>query len=165
MPRLNLTQKAVAKLAAPHLDGKQTVYWDDELRGFGVLCSVKTNQKMFIVQRDLPDGKTRRVNIGPVSGMALPVARQRAEDTLDDLRRGLAAAVVRRAAAHADGQLRAVAGILSCGLRAAECHRQRLCAAHVAVGCSAAWVRIPYADRQKIGGAQSCFNEQGQPPS
>jgi len=26
MPRLNLTQKAIAKLAAPHPDRKQTVY-------------------------------------------------------------------------------------------------------------------------------------------
>ena len=48
MPSLNLTQKAITKLRAPHPDRKQTVYWDEELRGFGVQCSGKTNQKTFI---------------------------------------------------------------------------------------------------------------------
>jgi integrase len=89
MPRLNLTQKAIAKLPAPHPDGHQTVYWCDELRGFGVQCSGTTNQKLFIVQRDLPSGKTRRVSIGSVAGLALNVARKRAEDMLDELRRGI----------------------------------------------------------------------------
>jgi hypothetical protein len=89
MPSLNLTQKAIARLPAPHPDGKQTVYWDDELHGFGVQCSGKTNQKMFIAQRDLPSGKTRRITLGTVSGLALDAAKKRAEDTLDDLRRGL----------------------------------------------------------------------------
>lgn len=60
MPRLNLTQRAIAKLPAPHPDGKQTLYWDEELRGFGVQCSGKTNQKLFIAQRDV-GGRTRRI--------------------------------------------------------------------------------------------------------
>ncbi|MDO8396408.1 MAG: tyrosine-type recombinase/integrase [Bradyrhizobium sp.] len=89
MPTFNLTQKAVAKLPAPHPNGKQTIYWCDELRGFGVQCSGKTNQRLYIAQRDLPGGKARRVTIGPVSGLALNVARQRAENVLDDLRRGV----------------------------------------------------------------------------
>ena len=89
MPRLNLTKRAVAKLVAPHRDGKQTVYWDDELRGFGVQCSGKTNQKHFIAQRDLPGGKPRRVTIGAVNTLTLNVARDRAANVLDDLRRGI----------------------------------------------------------------------------
>jgi hypothetical protein len=60
MPRLNLTQRAIAKLPAPHPDGVQTIYWDEELRGFGVQCSGKTNQKLFIAQRDV-GGRTRRI--------------------------------------------------------------------------------------------------------
>jgi hypothetical protein len=89
MPRLNLTKRAVTKLVAPHPDGKQTVYWDDELRGFGVQCSGKTNQKHFIAQRDLPGGKPRRVTIGAVNTLTLNVARDRAANVLDDLRRGI----------------------------------------------------------------------------
>jgi integrase len=89
MPRLNLTKRAVAKLVAPHPDGKQTVYWDDELRGFGVQCSGKTNQKHFIAQRDLPGEKPRRVTIGAVNTLTLNVARDRAANVLDDLRRGI----------------------------------------------------------------------------
>ena len=53
MPTMHLTQRAIAKLAAPHPDAKQTIYWCDELHGFGVQCSGKTNQKLFIAQRDV----------------------------------------------------------------------------------------------------------------
>jgi hypothetical protein len=88
MPRLNLTQRAIAKFPAPHPDGQQTIYWDDELRGFGVQCSGKTNQKLYVAQRDV-GGRTRRVTLGTVSGLALDEARKRAEDILDDLRRGI----------------------------------------------------------------------------
>lgn len=88
MPKINLTQRAIAKLPAPHPDGKQAIYWDDELRGFGVQCSGKTNQKLFIAQRDV-GGRSRRVTLGTVGGLALDAARRRAEDVLDDLRRGI----------------------------------------------------------------------------
>jgi len=85
---MHLTQRAVVKLAAPTADGRQTIYWDDELRGFGVQCSGKTNQRLYIVQRDV-NGKSRRITLGTVSGLKLDAARRRAEDALDDLRRGL----------------------------------------------------------------------------
>src|SRR5262245_33564349 len=88
MPTMHLTQRALDKLLAPHPDGKQTVYWDDELRGFGVQCSGKTNQRLYIAQRDV-NGKSRRVTLGTVSGLKLEAARRRAEDVLDDLRRGI----------------------------------------------------------------------------
>ena len=88
MPRINLTQRAIAKLVAPHPDGQQTIYWDDELRGFGVQCSGKTNQKLYVAQRDV-GGRTRRITLGTVSGLALDAAKKRAEDVLDDLRRGI----------------------------------------------------------------------------
>ncbi|WP_316205926.1 integrase family protein [Bradyrhizobium sp. SZCCHNR3058] len=88
MPSMHLTQRAVGKLVAPHPDGKQTIYWDDELRGFGVQCSGKTNQRLYIAQRDV-NGKSRRVTLGTVTGLTLEEARRRAEDVLDDLRRGL----------------------------------------------------------------------------
>lgn len=87
MPALHLTARAVSKLQAPHPDGKATVYWDDETRGFGVLVSGKTKARLFVVQRDV-GGKTRRLTLGTVSGLTLEVARHRAEDALDELRRG-----------------------------------------------------------------------------
>ena len=88
MPHLALTQKAIAKLAAPHPDGKQTVYWDTATKGFGVVCSGRTNQRLYVAQRDV-GGRTRRVTLGTVSGLPLQEARQRAEDMLDALRRGV----------------------------------------------------------------------------
>jgi integrase len=88
VPTMHLTQRAIAKLAAPTADGRQTIYWDDELRGFGVQCSGKTNQRVYIAQRDV-NGRSRRITLGTVTGLTLEVARRRAEDALDDLRRGV----------------------------------------------------------------------------
>jgi integrase len=88
VPTIHLTQRAVDRLAAPTADGRQTIYWDDELRGFGVQCSGKTNQRLYIAQRDV-NGKSRRITLGTASGLKLDAARRRAEDALDDLRRGL----------------------------------------------------------------------------
>src|SRR5262249_32400610 len=88
MPITHLTQRAVGKLVAPHPDGKQTIYWDDELRGFGVQCSGKTTQRLYIAQRDV-NGRARRVTLGAVNEIKFEVARQRAENMLDELRRGI----------------------------------------------------------------------------
>jgi integrase len=85
---MHLTQRAIAKFVAPTADGRQTVYWDDQVRGFGVQCSGKTNQRMYIAQRDVK-GRSRRLTLGTVSGLTLDEARRRAEDALDDLRRGV----------------------------------------------------------------------------
>ena len=43
MPQLKLTEKAIAKLKAPDPSGKQVLYWDTDLRGFGVRVSGTTN--------------------------------------------------------------------------------------------------------------------------
>ena len=88
MPNLHFTQRVVDKLKAPCPSGKTTVYWDDETRGFGVACSGKTRQRVYIAQRDV-GGKTRRITLGTVSGVTLDIARQRAEEALDGLRRGV----------------------------------------------------------------------------
>jgi integrase len=87
-PKPNLTEKLVAKLAAPDPSGKQVVHWDGELKGFGVQCSGVTNSKVYIVQRDLPGGKPRRVTVGAVSELALAEAKERGADLLDAIRRG-----------------------------------------------------------------------------
>jgi integrase len=88
MPSLKLTVSSVKKLRAPDPSGKQVIHWDTELRGFAVLCSGVTNAKTYIAQRDLPSGRARRITVGSVSEISLEVARKRAADTLDDLRRG-----------------------------------------------------------------------------
>jgi integrase len=43
---------------------------------------------VYIAQRDVK-GKSRRITLGTVSGLTLEAARRRAEDALDDLRRGV----------------------------------------------------------------------------
>src|SRR5262245_52002692 len=88
MPRLKLTEKAIAKLKAPDPSGRQILHWDNELRGFAVLCSGVSNSRTYVVQRDLPNGRARRVTVGAVNEISLTVARARAADMLDDLRRG-----------------------------------------------------------------------------
>jgi len=89
MPRIKLTEKAVKSLAAPTSTGKEIIYWDADLKGFGLKCSGKTNTRTYIVQRDLADGRTRRLTVGEV-GPALSVekARLEAHEMILDLRRG-----------------------------------------------------------------------------
>ena len=96
MPRVKLTKKAVARLRAPTKTGKPVLFWDHgprAVRGFGVLCSGKTNSKNYVAQRDLPNGKTRRVTIGGVNEIevqgGLDEARKRAATFLQDMRAGL----------------------------------------------------------------------------
>jgi integrase len=88
MPQIRLTEKSIAKMKAPDPSGRQVLHWDDTLRGFAVLCSGVSNSKTYIAQRDLPNGRARRVTVGAVNELALDKARDRAADILDDLRRG-----------------------------------------------------------------------------
>lgn len=90
MSRVKLTVRLVARLKAPDPSGKQTIHWDDDLKGFGVLCSGVTTVRTYIAQRDLPGTKiTRRLTVGAVNEISLEVARERAADMLDALRRGV----------------------------------------------------------------------------
>ena len=93
MLRIKLTEKAISKLRAPTESGRQILFWDEghkeALRGFGVLCSGKTSSKTYVAQRDMPNGKTRRVTIAGVNEMSLVEARRRAADVLVQLRRGV----------------------------------------------------------------------------
>ena len=82
---MKLTEKAIRALAAPDPSGKQKLYWDDEPKGFGVLCSGVTRTKTFILQRPV-NGKTRRITIAPVLGVAgeVEAARSKAREKLAD---------------------------------------------------------------------------------
>jgi integrase len=97
MPRTKLTEKTVARLRAPDPSGKQRVFWDADLRGFGVLCSGVSTAKTYVAQKDLPNGKTRRVTVASVAELALADARARAAELLVDMRRGVDPKTARKA--------------------------------------------------------------------
>lgn len=88
MPRMKLTEKAIAKLRAPDPSGRQRLFWDTELKGFGIVVSGVTNVKSFVVQRDV-GGRTRRITIAPTNVLGLDEARREAESKLADLYKGL----------------------------------------------------------------------------
>jgi integrase len=88
MPTIKLTERAISKLPAPDPSGKQTLHWDSDLKGFAVLCSGTTSVRTYIVQRTLPNGRNRRVTVGPVNGLSLEKATALAADMLHDLRHG-----------------------------------------------------------------------------
>ena len=88
MPRIHLTEKAVARLRAPHPSGRQVLFWDEELKGFGVLCSGATTAKSYVVQREI-NGKTRRVTVGPCNVLSLQEARKKAEAVLGQFLSGI----------------------------------------------------------------------------
>ncbi len=107
MPTHKLTKAAVEKIAAPDPSGKQTIHWDAELRGFGVLASGLTNAKAYVVQRRMPDGRTRRVTVGAVGEFErVEDARRKAGGILAGLREGVDPKEERRKAATHDKTLR-----------------------------------------------------------
>jgi integrase len=89
MPKSLLTEREIARMAAPDPSGKQVLHWDTDLKGFAVLCSGTTKAKTYVVQRDLPNGKTRRLTVAAVNEVTLDKARKDAADMLLDLRRGV----------------------------------------------------------------------------
>jgi hypothetical protein len=87
--KLKLTAKTVAKLRAPTGTGKSIIYWDEAITGFGVLCSARTNRKVYVAQRGLPDGRSRRVTIAACNEMEFIAAKDEACALLVDLRKGI----------------------------------------------------------------------------
>jgi len=92
---MKLTYAAVTRLPAPDPSGQQKIHWDDELKGFGVLCSGVTDTRSFIVQRALPggNGRKRRITICTIAeaqqaGKKIEDVRKEAADLIHDLRRG-----------------------------------------------------------------------------
>ena len=89
MPTIKLTRAAVDKIRAPDPSGKQVIHWDAELKGFGMLASGVTTAKTYIVQRRMPDGKTRRLTVGAVGEFdRVEDARRKAGELLRGLREG-----------------------------------------------------------------------------
>lgn len=89
MPTLKLNEKAIAKLQAPDPTGKQMLYWDSDLKGFGVLCSGVSNAKTYIVQHSLAAGLKRRVKIGACNVLKFAAAKDNAKSVLADFFKGI----------------------------------------------------------------------------
>ena len=83
MPRIHLTERAIAALPAPDPSGKQVLYWDTGLKGLGVLVSGTSPSKSYVVQRG------KRITFSPVAEMTLIAAKARAVELLVDLKRGV----------------------------------------------------------------------------
>ena len=64
-------------------------YFDEAMPGFGVAVSTKTGLKIYKAQRDLPNGRTRRVTIGAVGQISLEEAREKAGDIIHGMRKGI----------------------------------------------------------------------------
>jgi integrase len=91
--KTKLTRDAIRRLPAPDPSGKQTLFWDSEQRGFGLLVSGKTNAKSYVVQREF-NGKTVRVTLGTLAeyealGKSLEDARAEAAELVISMRKGV----------------------------------------------------------------------------
>jgi integrase len=106
VPTLKLTKSAIVRIKAPDPSGNQVLYWDTELRGFGVLVSGKTTAKSYIAQKRMPDGRTRRVTVGAIGEFeTVEDARTKAGRLLSGLREGRDPKAERRKAAARDRTL------------------------------------------------------------
>ena len=100
MTTMRLTKRAVERLPAPDPSGKQKLFWDSELKGFGLLISGVTTTKSYVAQRTLDDGRTRRLTIGSVAEIDLDRARAMAADLIHQMRHGEDPKALKRSAAN-----------------------------------------------------------------
>jgi integrase len=85
MPTTKLTKKAVDAFPAPA--ETQIVYWDSEIRGFGVRV-LKSGLKTFIVQYRNSESIKRRINLGRFGIMTVEQARDLAKVKLGKVAAG-----------------------------------------------------------------------------
>src|SRR5262245_35871744 len=107
MPKIKLTRSAIDRITAPSGTGKQVLWWDTELRGFGLLASGTTTAKSYIVQRRLgAGGPLRRVTLDQIGEyQRVEDARLQAGQVLNGLRNGIDPKAERRKAAERDKTL------------------------------------------------------------
>lgn len=94
--RFKLTKAAIEQRCAPTGERRQVIYWDTELRGFGL--RVGPSASSFIVQRDLPGGRTRRMTIGRWPTWNVDDARREARSLIVRMDKGEDPAATKRAA-------------------------------------------------------------------
>ena len=80
---LRLTKRIVERLRA---DGKDAIFWDADLAGFGVRVHA-TGRKLYIVQSRGPAG-LKRVTLGRVGDGTVDVRRREAAAVIDRIKRG-----------------------------------------------------------------------------
>ena len=80
---LRLTKRIVERLKA---DGKDAIFWDRDLAGFGVRVHA-TGRKLYIVQSRGPAG-LKRVTLGPVGSETINKRRREAAIVIDRIKRG-----------------------------------------------------------------------------
>ena len=80
---LRLTKRIVDRLKA---DGKDAIFWDADLAGFGVRVHT-TGRKLYIVQSRGPAG-LKRVTLGRVGTKTVDVRRREAAEVIDRIKRG-----------------------------------------------------------------------------
>jgi integrase len=99
--RFKLTNSNIQKFCAPPAAGAQTatgaplrqkLYFDSEMRGFGVLVTrndrVGDPTRTFFIQRDV-NGRTRRVKIGRHGDLNTEQARKRAVEIVSQMLKGI----------------------------------------------------------------------------
>lgn len=82
--KLKLTTASVKKRCVP--DGKLVIYWDTEIKGFGV--KVTPHRKTFILQKDI-NGRSKRVTIGRFGEWTADDARKHARELAVQMAKGI----------------------------------------------------------------------------
>ena len=86
MPKRSTLRLTTRSVAALRVTGKDAVYWDRDLAGFGVRVQV-SGRKVYVVQSRGPAG-LRRVTLGPCAGESIDKRRREAAAVIDRIKRG-----------------------------------------------------------------------------
>ena len=81
MPKRSTLRLTTRSVTALPVTGKDAVYWDRDLAGFGVRVQ-HNGRKVYVVQSRGPAG-LRRVTLGPCAGVAIDVRRREAATIID----------------------------------------------------------------------------------
>ncbi len=86
MPKRSTLRLTTRSIGALPVTGKDAVFWDRDLAGFGVRVQA-SGRKVYVVQSRGPAGP-RRVTLGPFAGIAIDERRREAAAVIDRIKRG-----------------------------------------------------------------------------